>query len=267
MTEYSPASRSHPSPDELADLRADALADARLAEVSSHVASCPQCASELAAIDDVQALLVDAGNEPIAMPADVAAAIEAALATASLERASGIPSLAERRTSGASHDSASPGRDHGSLWRKLAVAAAVVVVGGSAVAGLTRLEQGDDNVADAGSAADSGGAELGRGGGTNEENLDGESPTSRIKPQRVTEDNLTLYAQALSDQPAAGYSGPRLPLPAERACPSVDLSGNALRTPVRFEGRLAYVLVKRGTREVSVYSCDSPPERLYRTSY
>jgi hypothetical protein len=272
VTEYSPASRSHPSPDELADLRADALSESRAAEVVNHLLTCAQCVSELAAIDEVHTLLTDAGHESIAIPEDVAAAIDAALATVSLERASGVPSLDERRAAGAAAAGApdapaGPGRDYGSLWKKLAVAAAVVIVGGGGVAGLTQIEQGNDMSADSDSAADTGGrgpAELGTG---MDGNPDDSPQGPRVKPERVTRDNLALYAQAFAVHPEAAYARPTDMMDAERVCPSVDLSGNALRAPVRFEGRLAYLVVKRGTREVSVYTCDSTPERLYRTSY
>src|SRR5262249_38719483 len=98
VTEHPRPVPAHPTTDELADWHADTRDESgQAARISSHVANCPACAAEVAALDAVAAVLAEAGGEPVPMPDDVAASLDAALARVSLERAYDVPSLDERR--------------------------------------------------------------------------------------------------------------------------------------------------------------------------
>ena len=71
--------RTHPTVDELADLREGLLSTADQARVRGHVDGCAVCAAEVAAIDEVATVLRDAGAEPVTIPDSVARAIDDAL--------------------------------------------------------------------------------------------------------------------------------------------------------------------------------------------
>ncbi|WP_327679034.1 zf-HC2 domain-containing protein [Kitasatospora sp. NBC_00458] len=81
-----PASGPHPSVDELADL-AEGLIEARDAAeaLRHHLAGCPECRETADALAEVRTLL--GATEPPAMPADVAARLDAALAAAAADHA------------------------------------------------------------------------------------------------------------------------------------------------------------------------------------
>ncbi|MBP0453915.1 hypothetical protein J5Y04_30890 [Kitasatospora sp. RG8] len=79
------AAGPHPSVDELADLAEGLVGSADDAEaLRSHLAGCAECRETAEALAEVQALLGSA--EPPAMPADVAARLDAALTAAADER-------------------------------------------------------------------------------------------------------------------------------------------------------------------------------------
>jgi hypothetical protein len=276
VTDQPLSSRAHPSPDELADLRADALEAERTAEVSAHVVACPSCSDELAAMAEVEILLAEAGHAPIAMPADVAASLDAALARASLEREAGVPSLEEKR---AERIAAVPVRSGASRMSKLipalGAAAAVVVIAGIAY-NLGTNQGADDSTAasdSAGQAPEAASASGGSGGdhdkSPTEVGKGGTNGLYRISPQKVTRNNLRDYASALAAAPTAAFQDPHAAATGDtaRVCPPVKLSEAKRRTPVQFEGDLAFVVVKTEAREATVYTCESPPERLYSTTY
>ncbi|MFE7559614.1 anti-sigma factor family protein [Kitasatospora sp. NPDC057500] len=75
-----PAAGAHPDVDELADLAEDLLAPADAEVLRRHLADCADCRETVEALTEVRTLLAGAGSP--AMPADVAARIDAALAAA-----------------------------------------------------------------------------------------------------------------------------------------------------------------------------------------
>ncbi|MFJ8431799.1 zf-HC2 domain-containing protein [Kitasatospora sp. NPDC094019] len=76
----------HPSVDELADLAEDLLDPAGAEALREHLAGCADCRETVDALTEVRTLL--GGTEPPALPADVAARIDAALAA---EAATAVP--------------------------------------------------------------------------------------------------------------------------------------------------------------------------------
>ncbi|MDP9393401.1 MAG: hypothetical protein M3Q27_03670 [Actinomycetota bacterium] len=81
MTPYdeTPQHRRHPSPDALADLTEDLLAEAQAQRLREHVDTCAGCAEVVAALERVRSVL-SAEGETVAMPAAVADRLGAALA-------------------------------------------------------------------------------------------------------------------------------------------------------------------------------------------
>ncbi|MFF8769956.1 zf-HC2 domain-containing protein [Kitasatospora sp. NPDC015120] len=75
-----PAAGAHPGADELADLAEDLLPPVEADALRRHLAGCAECRETADALAEVRLLLAGAGPE--AMPADVAARIDAALAAA-----------------------------------------------------------------------------------------------------------------------------------------------------------------------------------------
>ncbi|WP_380277621.1 anti-sigma factor family protein [Kitasatospora purpeofusca] len=75
-----PAAGAHPEVDELADLAEDLLPPADADALRRHLTGCAECRETVDALAEVRTLL--GGAEPPAIPADVAARIDAALAAA-----------------------------------------------------------------------------------------------------------------------------------------------------------------------------------------
>ncbi|MEV6976475.1 hypothetical protein [Kitasatospora sp. NPDC093806] len=84
-----PATGPHPSVDELADLAEELLPPAEADALRRHLTGCAECRETVEALAEVRELLGAA--EPPAMPADVAARIDAALTAAAAERAPAPP--------------------------------------------------------------------------------------------------------------------------------------------------------------------------------
>jgi hypothetical protein len=117
----------HLSLDELAELDAGLLARGRHRAATRHVAECEECAARAEAIGRTRERLRDI--EPVTMPPDVAARIDRALNDATASSGSDVvPDLGEHRA-----------RRFGGIppWA-YAAAAAVVVLGGTAIAIGTR---------------------------------------------------------------------------------------------------------------------------------
>ncbi|MFI0895298.1 anti-sigma factor family protein [Streptomyces sp. NPDC020983] len=70
---------AHPDVMEIADLAEDILQEDRAFQVRAHLGSCPDCAGVLASLREISGLLAEM-PEPEAMPSDVVARIDAALA-------------------------------------------------------------------------------------------------------------------------------------------------------------------------------------------
>jgi len=156
----------HPTIDEIADLHGQLLEPDEAAVIEGHLAGCADCACVLVALDDVSALLLDVGAEQVALPASVAADLDAALDRAGAERAAGVSALADRRTSDAVSPSPapslSPAPSRGSSrtasrqrssWVWLAAAAVTAVIAIPTGLGMLSGGSSDD------SATDSAGAE------------------------------------------------------------------------------------------------------------
>jgi hypothetical protein len=249
--------RTHPSVDELADLREGLLASADEARVREHVGGCETCAAEIAAIDEVATLLRDAGDEPIAMPATVARAIDDALS-----QAAATPSARPLPDRVATLPARS--RLH---WVKPAfgwlagAAAAVVVIGGIGV-GLGNVgSNSDDN---AGGATDSSGQRAEVAGPTSGRDTPGKSSERR----HLDKENIRSYALDLAaakpassaDHPSDYYGG------LTRKCTAPHGMGG-LKQPVIWYGDDALLVVRREARVASVYSCDTTPRLLYSAAY
>lgn len=215
-------STPHRDVDELADLSEGLLGPAHAAEVNSHVVDCADCASTIAEVRRVPALLADLPVPPL--PAGVAARIDAALAAQVRERAgqpagsvppadatgSGPPEPAtvsmppqEATVSDLSsvreRKGAAPAR-----WRRFALAAAsvAVVVGGTALVApqldgtQTTVDSATEGQAGALSAPDAGADDSGA------ESSTGEGAASRprltrgqVPDRRTDQDTGMTYSE------------------------------------------------------------------------
>jgi hypothetical protein len=253
---------THPTVDELADLREGLLSGADEARVRAHLAGCADCAAETAALAEVAAVLREAGSEPLTMPTSVARAIDDALSDEAAARASAPapePAVRHERPAGRR------------AWIKpafgwLAAAAAAVVVIGGVGAGLRGPDNEDNSAGGSSAAADSGGLQERSGG------RDGVTPTSGGRaPRRLDEQSIRTYAKELSADGALGAApqantGDAAGSAAERhACNPQGIGG--LRQPVVWDGRLAMLVVRREVRVASIYTCDATPRRLYSARY
>jgi hypothetical protein len=261
---------SHPTVDELSDLREGLLPDADEARVQAHVDQCADCAAEAAALDDVAAVLREAAAEPVAMPATVARAIDDAIGEASAARAG---AAAPRRRL-----EASPAPRSRRRWVKPAfgwlagAAAAAIVIGG--IGGLGNLGSSSDDSAGGGVSDTDTNAEAGvpspaSGSGGSSSGKD------RLQPKRIDERSIRTFARALtldSAHPAAGGTSnpplPTTPTDSEYSviCPATQGLGG-LKRPVVWNGRDALLVVRREARVASVYSCDATPRLLYSAPY
>jgi hypothetical protein len=257
-----PARPRHPTVDELADLREGLLTGADEARVRAHVADCAECTAETAALDDVAALLREAGSQPIAMPASVARAIDDAISDASQARASTpAPAVTAAR---------SPSRRR-RAWVKPAfgwlagVAAAAIIIGGAGAL----INGPSSNDSAGGATADRAQAES-SGGGSGQSPPDAQ-PTAKAAPKHLDERTLRDYARAF----AADASRPRVQRPEPstasggdelvRDCAVHGIGG--LQEPVVWKGAWATLVVMRSANRASIYTCDATPRLLYSAQY
>ena len=285
-----PDPRDHADAEQLADLLEGVLPDAEAATVAAHLDTCASCAETHAQLAALPALL--AATPVPAMPADVAARIEAALAVAASERRRPALTTPSR--------SPHPGivqarRRRGERVRRwaagaVAVAAAVVAVSlvGDLVGGVSAP---DEATSDASGTADDGMAEEAAGSarGPDESADDTDARLARALPDLDAGDfgadveqlydsgtltyGLALDAAALHGGAPAGAEAPSGPggdgtraaagaaALARSTCPVGDLRAAGVRgvlgTPVLVDGTLAR-LVGAGPaarREVAAYSC------------
>jgi hypothetical protein len=260
--------RAHPSTDELADLREGLLSDADDARVRAHVEVCSECASDLAALDEVTAVLRAAGAVPEPMPAAVARAIDQTLRDAAAS-ASALPRRSpDRAATGAA--TPQPLRWVRPAFGWLAGAAAAVVVIGGIGVGLANLGSRSDNDAEgAGGSASVAGSDGVR------PNADEHGRATLDKAHRVAphldETSLQAYASALAARPtvptvsnpdsASGAGGVM-----GRSC-QVPRGIGGLRQPVVWHAKHALLVLMREARVASVYSCDPTPRLLYSAPY
>jgi hypothetical protein len=263
-----PARPSHPTVDELADLREGLLTDADEARVRAHVADCIECTAETVALDDVAAMLREVGSQPITMPASVARAIDDAISDASAVRASApAPDLGGARPTSRRHRAwVRPAFG----WLAGAAAAAILIGGTGALLNGT----GDTPTAsDAGAAADSANAE-GSGGGSGQFSPGTEPTPRKSAPKRLDELTIQSYARAFAakaDRPRAADGGTQGDLNGadgnelDRACAVHGIGG--LHEPVVWKGDLAALVVRRPVRVAQIYTCDATPRLLYSAQY
>lgn len=253
----------HPTFEELADLHEGLLSGDALTRVRVHVETCETCTGELASFYEVSAMLAEAGAETIAMPADVAADIDAALSSASLERTAAVPSLAAKREE----------RDHRQQHRRTpwvlvagAAAAAVVVIGSL---GLNGIQSGGDNDDSAGGNADSGGAtreqgELSSPNDDGSDSLDHGKGYMHLKHD-LTPASLPRFASKLAN----GKLKPR-PVTEDASCQAdvpAEVASTGPQALVLWKGQPAVVVVDDTDRKASVFGCGTGAEPLYSTSY
>jgi anti-sigma factor ChrR (cupin superfamily) len=89
--------QTHPSLDDLADLREGLLPSPHARDLAAHLGECETCSTASAALDDVTRVLTGAASNPPPMPGSVAASLDEALHRASRERTAAVPSLAQHR--------------------------------------------------------------------------------------------------------------------------------------------------------------------------
>lgn len=283
----------HPTPDELADLTEGLLEGTEQGRVSAHLESCADCHEQVAALEEVRALLADAGRDTVAMPSDVADRLDAALARAQAERTAGVPSLDERRelTKERTTPTPAPVRRRGRLVLiGGAAAAAVVVLGGVVLDGIGDLGTGSgEDSADAGSAAtdDSGGDALLNAPERESDAAPEEAPGDEDARQRLNErlyafedarvptlspDNAGAFASELAGVQAAKSARrtvPRACQPLARqtdAAASLSTRSRVAEVHWRGDGR-ALLVVDPASRTADVYGCGTDPRLLYTTSY
>jgi hypothetical protein len=257
-----PSDAQHPTADELADLREGLLSGADEARTRAHVDECADCAAATAALDDVAALLREAGAERLAMPSAVARAIDDAIGEASAARASVSTPLRRLEAAGAPRERR--------RWVKPAfgwlagAAAAAIVIGG--IGGLGNLGSSNDNSA---------------GGGVTDTNAEGSaaggdssSGKNERQPRHIDPQSIRSYARALafgtvhptsdgmSQPPRAVNPGPEY----TALCPAPQGMGG-IKRPVVWAGRDALLVVRREARVASVYTCDATPRLLYTAPY
>jgi hypothetical protein len=94
---------AHPDVMEIADLAEDVLPEERAFQVRAHLGSCPDCADVLASLREISGLLAEL-PEPEAMPSDVVARIDAALAAEPLPASEpDVPRETARPETGGAH--------------------------------------------------------------------------------------------------------------------------------------------------------------------
>lgn len=277
----------HPSLDEIADLHAQVLEPHAAASVRSHVDRCADCADSLTALDAVSAELAGVGAGLAAMPAPVAAELDAAIERASAEREAGIPSLAARRTTDVAESSRIPSRRP--RWILIGAAAAVAVIAiptalnnldlGSGSADQTTARSVEDlgkreaDQPNANDEAESGGGDDGEAAGTPEEGGTTGDPTPAEGAdmfERLNRRNLAAFATRVELFQDTAVRGSPLTIaercPAYQTLASTDDEGS-VATPARWRGKRAVVVVNQAASSVSVFDCTAPSEPLYETDY
>jgi hypothetical protein len=240
----------HPSVEEISDLLAGVLPAAEAMDVNAHLAGCAACRAERDALLDVTAWLGEAGAVPVAMPREVSATIDAAIARASTERAS---------RSGL----APP-------WRWLAGAAAAVVVVAGGIAGLRALteQHSDYNTASTGAADQAPQQEQHRpveSAGQGQKAMPSASGTAPRQAAIAQSSVLHSTAQVAATARRLAATGDGLIAPTAAGCAAPLTPG--LATVVRFEGRPAVLSISLDTRLATVYDCATATKTLVVTGY
>jgi hypothetical protein len=267
----------HPTIDQIADDDAGLTSADDSRTIAAHLAECSACRQTAERLAEVSAVLSEAGATVEPMPAEVADALDLALAAASAERAAGVPSLDERRA--ARGDQAAPGHDtvgtgsgRRGRWVFGAAAAVAVFAIGAAVAnnGLPGSTSSDDSAAsttrgDSDAAGDAAGGQAEAG--------PQDQPTANAGSliagaPELNADNVDAYAQRL----AAGKTTPTAPERATCGDLTPQTGSDAVLTStlssiVSYDGNRAVLRVDRHSRRLTVLSCPGPTRVLYSSSY
>jgi hypothetical protein len=259
----------HVDLDTLADLHAGGLDRTEAARVREHVAGCRQCAAALEALDAVQGQLRSLPAP--AMPAAVAARLDAALAGLRLGR-----SASPQSPPGDPEDelALARGRRGRRLSRAIGAAAAAVVLlaAGGAIASIARGGgTGTTASSGAGSAA-SVPAKPQASGRLDQKSTDGGSvgneslPGAQVVPPAYDRDSLRAALPAIpAPGAAAGIAGIRDPARRAACADSIPGATGSLRgvEHIAYLGQRAYVLVyadgARLTGYVVTEACGSTP--------
>jgi hypothetical protein len=269
----------HPTFDQIADDDAGLTSADDSRAIAAHLADCSACRETAERLAEVTTLLSEAGMTVDPMPVEVADALDRALATASAERAAGVPSLDERRAVRDEHaDATSDSPSSGSGGRRgrwvFGTAAAVAVFAiGAAVAnnGPPGSTNNDDSAASrtsedagAGAAASGDRPEAARSGAGQDHN--GDANFLARTPQ-LDADNVDTYAEKLADGETTPTKvrrttcGNLAPEPQDAAVTST------LSSIVSYDGKRALLRVDRDARRLTVLSCPGPTRVLYTSGY
>lgn len=255
---------AHPPVDLLADHHEGLVTGAQAVSVAAHLDLCTECRSLVAALDEVTDVLAAEGSHAPPMPASVASSLDQALSRAGAERASGIPSLAERR--GASGPPP-PAAQRRPVWPLLAAAAAVVVI--ASTVGVGALVAGNGGSAD---------SQAGSGQASEEQRTSGEevgdavpSPTSTPGSPGAEADPPsadTAEPGELAELARELDSGTQRPVRPQNSCATpTERYGDGPVSLVVFDGGPAVAVLDGKTRTVTVLDCDSARTKLFATGY
>ena len=254
MTEH-----THPTIDEIADLHEGLLPAGRLDDVTAHLRTCSSCQQLAAQLDAVSAVLASEGRD-VAMPATVAASIEQTLTQASAERAAGVTSLAERRTTRA--DAVPRPRRRWTLMAGAAAAVAVIV--GASLNGINPGGS-DDGASTSAGSADEGQADMPEASAPDTATRTSSDAAGEVPPppRPVAGRGLAGYAEKLATgRVRSDTDGVSACAPA----PS-QLSANTVVTTIRWKHKVALLVVDSAAKSAKVLDCATGDRVLYQTGY
>ncbi|MEJ7628297.1 MAG: zf-HC2 domain-containing protein [Nocardioidaceae bacterium] len=249
---------NHQSAERISELLDGGLPAAEALEVNAHLAGCAECREIRESLLAVTTLLADVGASREAMPDDVVARVDAALARVGTERAAGVrrlePELVRR-----------PPARRPLTW--LAGAAAAVVIAAVGVAGLKSLPSQDADTAATG----------GRGADSRVTDQRGTSAVPSAVPSGGSAGasgegepghESTLDYLTATDIPAAARrlaAAPKQLLPTDDRCAAPVVGDRS--TVVRFDGRRAVLSIMQDTRTATVLDCATGTRSLLVTGY
>jgi hypothetical protein len=239
---------THPSPDELADHGEGLLPADQASRLDLHLAECAVCRGFVDALADVRGVLGREDAEPMSMPDDVRARIDAALA----EAASATSPAAEQTADRAAVVSIRAER-HRRRTRLMAAAAVVGVLligGGVAV---SRLPAGDGS----GNSDSSAGGRV-ESGGQSDNSSKAEAPRGLETKPTVNPNNFDSVV------PRAVRTDSTQPPP--RACVNDVVPAyrpNWVAAAVTWSGKPTWLLVNPAKTDGYVVSCAGIPRVLY----
>ena len=189
----------HPETDQLADFSAEVLRSDEAAAIEAHVGSCAWCQRRLDSFEEVRAALTSQPSP--AMPADVAARIDATLRETPMPEAAAAQPARQQPTTEPAASRLRPWRGRsGTGLATLAAAASVALLISGVVAGALHLH----NRSDSGNATTASGAAGGAAGGATSESALPRSYTTRHSGTNYTTDNLAAAVPGLIGAPSAG---------------------------------------------------------------